>query len=138
MSAEVVFLGIIALATLVMAVLQTCVVFFAARMAQQAAKATGDLHRDLQPIIAGVRQVTDDAVRATAIGLAQVQRVDAAITNVTERVAETVEAVRDVVNGPVRQGAAVVAGIQAALAMFKTSRTAAKKPDDDEDAMFVG
>ncbi len=79
MSAEIVFLGIIALATLTMAVVQIAVLVYAARAVKQAGLAMKEMQRSIEPIIASARQMSEDAARITSLASKQVERVDSLV-----------------------------------------------------------
>lgn len=143
MTLDTTFLGLIALATVTMAVIQTAVVVFAARAARDAARTVKRIEGELAPILANARQASDDAARLTALALTQVERVDAFVSSTTARVEETVVAVQDMVMGPLKQGSAVWAGIQAALSFFaarqERRRPSGADPDEDDDeSLFIG
>jgi hypothetical protein len=136
------FLGLIALATTIMAVIQVAVTIAAARAAREAAAAVRELRTELGPIIASARKATDDAARITALALTQVERVDAFVQTTTQRVDETLGVVQDVIAGPFRQGTALVAGLKAVLEYFASRRGGdRRRPQGDEDedeSLFIG
>lgn len=138
MSTETVFLGLIAMSTTVMAVIQLAVVLYAARAAKDATAAARQLRQELTPILANARQATDDAARLTALALTQVERVDSFVSTTTARVDETLAAVQDVIMGPLRQGSAVMAGLKAVLNMLLTRRRREPPADDDDESLFIG
>lgn len=143
MTIDTTFLALIALATMTMAVIQAAAVIYAARAAKEATRTIQRLEGELAPILANARQASEDAARLTALALTQVERVDAFVSATTARVEETVAAVQDVVMGPLKQGSAVWAGIQAALAFFTSQQgrrrsTAADHDEDDDESLFIG
>lgn len=79
MSAQTAFLGIIALATLTMAVVQIAVLVYAAKAVREAGQAMKAMQRSIEPIIASARQVSEDAARITALATKQVERVDSIV-----------------------------------------------------------
>lgn len=138
MTLDTTFLGLIALATTVMAIIQVAVAVYAARAAREATKAAQQLQRELGPILAGARKVTDDAGRITALALTQVERVDRFMETTTARVDETLGVLQDVVMGPLRQGSALVAGLKAALAFFASRQDRGRARDDEDESLFIG
>lgn len=140
MTLDTTFLGLIALATTVMAAIQVGAIVFAARSAREAARTMQELRRDLAPILANARQATDDAARITALALTQVQRVDEFVTTTTARVDETLETVQEAIGTSMRQGSAIMAGLQAALALFSSRQDRKRRSDDDEEdeSLFIG
>lgn len=133
-----VWLGVIAAAVLVMAVVQVLVVLQLARVARETSAATRDLRKELSPLIAKAHKVADDAGRVSALALTQMERVDRVLDSTAARVDETLQTVQDALISPVRQGAAVMAGLRAALAVFRARQDRGRYGRDDEDALFIG
>jgi len=133
-----VWLGVIAVAVLVMAIIQVAVVLQLLKVAKSAAAATADLRKELTPLIAKVNKVADDAGQVSALALTQLQRVDRVLDSTAQRIDETLGVVQNAVLGPVRQGAAVMAGVKAALAVFRSRQDRRRYGRDDEDALFIG
>ena len=133
-----VWLGVIAIAVLVMAVTQVAVLIRLAKVAKEASTATRDLRRELTPLIEKVHRIADDAGRVSAIALAQVERLDVAVNSTVRRIDETITTVQQAIINPVRQGAAVVAGLKAAMAVFRARQDRGRYHRDDEDALFIG
>ena len=79
MSAQTIFLGIIAFATLTMAVIQIAVLVYATRAARETVKTLQGMQRSIEPIIASARQMSEDAARITSLAAKQVERVDGII-----------------------------------------------------------
>ena len=79
MSAQTVFLGIIALATLTTAIVQIAVLVYAARAVREAGKAMKEMQRAIEPIITSARQMSEDAARVTSLAAKQVERVDSIV-----------------------------------------------------------
>lgn len=138
MSTETVFLGVIAMATTVMALIQLAAAVYAARAAKEATVAARELRQELGPILANARKATDDAARITALALTQVERVDSFVSTTTARVDETLAAVQDVIMGPLRQGSAVMAGLKTILGMFLSRRRREPAADDEDENLFIG
>jgi len=133
-----VWLGVIAIAVLVMAVTQVAVLIRLAKVAKEASTATRDLRRELTPLIEKVHRIADDAGRVSAIALAQVERLDVAVNSTVRRIDETITTVQQAIINPVRQGAAVVSGLKAAMAVFRARQDRGRYHRDDEDALFIG
>lgn len=79
MSADTLFLGIIALATLTMAFVQIAVLVYAAKAVREAGKAMKEMQRAIEPIISSARQMSEDAARITNLAAKQVERVDSIV-----------------------------------------------------------
>ena len=71
-----VFLGTIAVAVLVMAVIQVAAVVLAARAARRVGDAMARLEQDVRPIVANLQAMSSDAARAAGLAVAQVERAD--------------------------------------------------------------
>ncbi len=138
MTLDTSFLGLIAAATTVMAVIQVAVVVYAARAARQATLAAQEMRRELAPILANARKATDDAARITALALSQVERVDEFVATTSARVDEAMGVIHDVIVGPVRQGSALLAGLKAALEFFAARQGRRHGTDDEDESLFIG
>ena len=135
---SVVFLGVMAVALVAMAAAQVVLALHASRLARQASETIESIRRDVRPLIEKAHRVTDEAARATAMAAAQVQRLDRLMQVTTERVDETLGIVQHAILQPVRQGAAVVAGIRAAIDVLRGWRARSRQAHDDDEALFVG
>lgn len=133
-----VWLGVIAVSVLVMAVVQIAALVRLEGVAKEAAEATRDLRRELTPLIAKAHKVADDAGRVSALALTQMERVDRVLDSTALRIDDTMAVVQQALISPVRQGAAVMAGLKAALAVFRARQDRGRYGRDDEDALFIG
>ncbi len=133
-----VWLGVIAVAVLVMAVTQVAVLIRLSQVAKEASAATRDLRRELTPLIEKAHRIADDATRVSALALAQVERLEVAINSTVRRIDETMTTVQRAIINPVRQGAALMAGVKAAMAVFRARQDRGRYHRDDEDALFIG
>lgn len=133
------FLGIIAAAVLLMAVLQLGAVIFLARSATRVMRMTEDLQREIKPLMGRVNAIAEEAHRATVLAGRQVDRVDTLVTDLNRRISETSAALQASITGPLRSGTALVAGLRAVMAAFNASRRERSvERDEEEDALFVG
>ncbi|NQW05321.1 MAG: DUF948 domain-containing protein [Acidobacteria bacterium] len=133
-----VWLGIIAVAVLVMAGVQVATLRQLSRVARETTAAAQDLRKELAPLIVKAHKVADDAGKVSALALTQMERVDRVLDATARRVDETLQTVQESLISPVRQGAAVMAGIRAALAVFRSRQDRDRYGRDDEDALFIG
>lgn len=133
-SAEI-FLGVIAVATLAMAIVQVGVIVAAGLLARRMIRLVDQVQRDLQPLVDNVNAIGRDAARATAVAAAQVDRVDTMINDFVGRVEETVGGLQGA--GPARKGRAMVAAFRAAFGVLRDARRARHRRGDDEDALFI-
>ena len=135
------FLGIIAAATLVMAVLQVGAIMYAGLLARRMARLLDRLEQELKPLSDSVNAIGRDAARASALAAAQVERVDQLFTSVTDRIEQTAQALQKAATIPAREGAALLAALRAAVGAFREQReraSARSGRSDDEDALFIG
>jgi len=133
-----VWLGVIAVGVAVMAVAQIVVLNRLSQVAREASAATSDLRRELTPLIAKAHKIADDAGRVSALALTQVERVDQVFDSAARRIDETLQTVQESIIMPMRQGAAVMAGLKAALAVFRARQDRGRYDRDDDDALFIG
>lgn len=135
-SAEV-FLGVIAAATLLMAIVQVGVIVVAGLLARRMMRLVDQVERDLAPIFANVNAIGRDASRATALAVAQVERVDRLIGDLVAKVERTMASVPPVVGAPAREGRAIMAALRAMAAALRNARHPRQRRGDDEDALFI-
>jgi hypothetical protein len=133
----VVFLGIIAAATLVTSILQVVVLLTAGQLLRRLGRFVDLIEQEAKPILDHVHSVSRDASRAAALATAQVERVDRLFGMLTARVDETLETVQTAVLKPAREVSALMAGLRAALEIVRDIRTRRKRRPDDEDTLFV-
>lgn len=135
------FLGVIAAAVLIMAIIQVAAIVFALRAARRVGDAVSRFEQDVQPLVANLQAIASDAARATSAATAQVERASQMLTDLAKRVDDTAAAVQSSILGPAREGYAIVQGILAAIAAWRTGGPArSKRPAtaDEEDALFIG
>lgn len=142
------FLGIIAVATLVMALIQVGAIIALMRLAKQAQEVVVSVQRDVKPLLedvkpllAKVNAIADEASITASVATAQAQKIDRLVTDLTRRVDETSAIVQQAIVIPAREGIAVVAGIKAALGVlrgFGDFRGRTRRSVDEEDPLFIG
>jgi hypothetical protein len=134
----VVFLGVIAAATLVMAVVQVTLLVVAGRMTQKVGRAAEDVRRELRPIVQHLDAIGRDAKRASALATAQLERVDQMSADLADRLDRTLHTIQSAASGGAREGAAMLAAFRAALSAVRDFRGPRARPGaDDEDALFI-
>ena len=135
-----VWLGIIAVAVLVMAVIQVAAIVFAMSAARRIGQVADRLEENLNPVVSNLQTITAEAARMTTLAAAQVERADRMFADLTRR-GEQVMAALPTLLGPAGKGLAFLNGIKAALAAIhelrRSSRRGASHPDE-EDALFIG
>ena len=148
MSSSELFLGIIALATLVMALIQVGAIVAVVRLGRQARQtiasaqqAIAAVQRDVRPIIERATVVADEASRTAAIATAQAQKLDTLVTDLSVRVDHTAAVVQDAIVTPAREGIAIVAALKAglgALRGYRDLRPRHGRTAEEEDPLFIG
>ena len=141
MSWSEVFLGVIALATLIMAVIQVGAIIAAAKIAGQAQKTLATVQRDIGPLIAKASAVAEEASRTAAIATAQAQKMDKLVTDLSQRAEYTAAVVQEAVITPAREGIALAAALKAtlgALGRSRHTRPRHRRQAEEEDPLFIG
>ena len=138
---SVLFLGVIAAATLVMALVQVRAMIAAMRLTRQAQQAIQSVHHEVKPLLARAQLMAEEASRTVALATAQVQKVDRLITDLSQRVDETATVLQDAIITPAREGLAIVAAVKAALTALRGARelgTRNGRHAEEEDPLFIG
>ena len=134
-----VFLGVIALATLVMAAVQIGLIVYASRLAKQVDHLSDEVEHQIKPVIASVKGVADNAAQISALAVAQLERADRLFADVATRVEQTLRTVQALTGA--REGLALVAALRAAFGALWTLRQGGRRPGvgaEDEEALFIG
>ena len=132
----VTFLGVIAVATLAMAIVFVGALIAAARLARQVGRILDQLEVDLKPLFDHMNAIGRDASRAAALATAQVERVDRALNDLALRLDHTLRSFQAILGGPVREGQAIVMAMAAALRALRGGRARHARAED-EDALFI-
>ncbi len=134
------FLGTIAVATLLMALAQVGAMVVAARFARQAQQTLVTVHEEIRPLLAKASAVADEAARTAALASAQVQKIDSLVTDLSQRVDETATVLQRAIVTPARQGVALLAAVKAGLAALRgigdLRRSSSRS--EEEDPLFIG
>jgi hypothetical protein len=135
------FLGVIAAATLVMALVQVGAIIAALRLTRQAQQAIQSVHQDVKPLLARAQSIAEEASRTVALATAQAQKVDRLITDLSQRVDETATVLQDAIITPAREGLAIVAAVKAGLTALRGMRELGPRNGrqaEEEDPLFIG
>jgi hypothetical protein len=134
------FLGIIAVATAVMALVQIGAILVLARVATQVRDISATLQKDVRPLLARATALADEAQKTAVLATAQAQKIDRLVTDLTRRVDETSIIIQQAIVTPAREGMALIAGVKAALGALRGLRDFRGRHGsaDDEDALFIG
>jgi hypothetical protein len=136
-----VFLGVIALATFTMAAIQVGLIVYGWALARRVNRLLEQVEQQMQPLAESLNSIARDAARISAMAAGQVERVDRLVTDLTFRLEHTATTVQDAILKPLREGAAMMAGVKAAIELF---RELGRRPgssrarSEDEDALFIG
>jgi hypothetical protein len=136
-----VFLGVIAAATLVMALIQVGAIIAALRLSRQAQQVLQSVQQDVRPLIARAQVIAEEASHTVAIATAQAQKLDRLITDLSQRVDETASVVQEAIITPAREGLAVFAAVKAGLAALRGLRDMRPRNGrhaEEEDPLFIG
>jgi hypothetical protein len=136
-----VFLGIIASATLIMALIQVGAILAALRLAKQARQMIASVQQDVRPLIAKANVMAEEASRTVALATVQAQKVDRLVTDLSRRVEETAAVLQEAIITPAREGIAIVAAIRAALGALRGWRDIHprhRRAAEEEDPLFIG
>lgn len=135
-----VFLGVIAVATALMALMQIGTLVVLARVALQVRDVVSTLNQDIRPLIARASAIADEAQKTATIAAAQAQKIDRLVTDLARRVDETSLVVQQAIIKPAREGMAIVAALKAGFGALKGFREMRGRHGgvEDEDALFIG
>ena len=137
-----VFLGTIAIATLLMAIVQVGAAVYAGRLAKRVDRLADQVEQEIRPLFVTLNSISRDAARAVSLAATQVERADRLMADFTERAEQTMAAVQHAVVGPARHGFALWGGVRAALAALRDANARQAPPStgargEDEDALFI-
>lgn len=151
---NLVFLGVIAAATLVMAIIQVGLIVVAASTAKraqqavekaQAALATAQqtitsVHDEIRPLIAKANAIAEEASKTASLATAQAQKVDQVVTTLATRIDETSSLVQQAIVTPAREGMAIMAAIKATLGALREGADWRRRTSrsEEEDPLFIG
>ena len=136
-----VFLGIIALATLTMAAIQVGVIIYGVGVARRVNKLLTQVEQDMKPLADSLNAIARDAARITSLATGQAERIDRVVRDITIRLEQTATTLQDAILRPLRDGAAIMTGVKAAVDVIREITRkpgAARTRAEDEDALFIG
>ena len=151
---NLVFLGVIAAATLIMALIQIGMIVVAAGVAKKAQAAVAgaqdalakaqqtitSVREDIRPLITKVNAIADEASKTAALATAQAQKVDRMVTDLAARVDETSSLVQQAIVTPAREGIAILAAVKATLGALRAGADWRRRTSrsEEEDPLFIG
>lgn len=138
------FLGIIAFAVLLMALIQVGAIYAGIRLAKRVDQIATQLDQDIKPLLTNLTALTGEAARTAALAAKQVERFDQVFADLTSRVDQTLAAAQAFVTGPARQGLAIFSGVSALVNSLRGLREASRRRQasrpvvDEEESLFIG
>jgi hypothetical protein len=134
-----VLLGLIAVATVVMAAVQVGLVIVALRLARQVQDLRAQIHGEIGPLLLNLSAASNNVVRVTELAVAQIQRVDRLFGDLAHRVDDATNLVQATLLAPLREGRALLAAVGAALGALRDTRSPREDPlPTDDDPLFIG
>jgi hypothetical protein len=137
-----VFLGVIAGATALMAIVQIGAIVVLARVAVQVQGIVGTIQKDIGPLLTRANAIADEASKTATLATAQAQKIDKLVTDLTRRVDETSAVIQQAIITPAREGAAIIAALKAGFGVLKglgfRDLRGRQGGIDDDDALFIG
>lgn len=141
-----VYLALIALGVIALATIQVVAIVTAMRAARRVGEMAGRFEQDVRPIILNLQKVSEEAARASAQAAAQVDRLDALVASVAQRVEDTAATLQETILRPARDGLALLSGLKSVIASFREPRDAperrerkpSREPRESQDDLFIG
>ena len=137
----VVFIGLIALATVVMAAVQVGLILVAVRLGKQVEALGNRLEVEVRPLIANATAVSSHAARVSELAVSQMERADHLFADVADRIERTTRLVQGTLLAPAREGRALLAAVGAVIGAVRegrSARSADPRAADDDDPLFIG
>jgi hypothetical protein len=135
-----VFLGVIAGATLITAIIQVGVLIAAGRLARRISRLVDRIELELKPTFTHVNTIGRDAARVMALASAQVERADHLLGQLAQQVETTVATVQTSLGAPAREGKALMNAFRAAVDSIRETRRnprSRRRRAEEEDALFI-
>ena len=134
------FLGVIAVATLVMAIVQVGVIVAVGLLGRRLSRLADQLEQEIKPLFVHLNAIAADASRTAALAAAQVERADQLFADVCARIEQTLNIVQTTIETPVREGRALLNAFRAGLDLIREFRQPARPRQpraEDDDALFI-
>lgn len=132
-----VFLGIIAMATLITAILQIVVLVSAAKLVRRVGRFVDVIEQDVRPIISSVSSIARDASRVASLAVAQVERADQMLSGTVHRIEDMLATVQGLIANTLREGNALMMGIRAVMAAIRAFQGRRRRRAEDDEALFI-
>jgi hypothetical protein len=135
-----VFLGIIAVATLAIAITQIAVIVAAGRVARRVERLADQLEQEIKPLFVHLNAIGREAARASTLATQQVERADRVFADLAMRLETALDNVQTALGKPVREGRALLSAFRAALHALRDIRHGTHgrpRRSEDDDALFI-
>ncbi len=132
-----VFLGIIAVATLVTAILQVVVLVAAAQLVRRVGRFVDIIEQDVRPIIASIGNIARDASRIASLAAAQVERADQMLSTAVRQIEDLLAHIQALVTNTLREGNALMIGVRAVMAAIRAFQVRRRRRGEDDEALFI-
>lgn len=134
-----VFLGVIAAATLMTAVLQVVLLVAGVSLVRRISRFVDFVETEVKPIIGHIDAIARDASRAASLALAQVERADQLLSDTIQRFEQTLTTVQALIVGALREGNALMMGFRAVMAAVRgfQRRQSTRRRAEDDEALFI-
>ena len=135
-----VFLGVIAVATLSIAIAQVGMVLAAGLLARRLSRLADRVEAELKPVFGHLDSIGRDAARATALAAAQIERADKVLGSLAGRLEQTANTVQASIGSSARQGQALFSAFRAAFDVIRELRRHGRRRQgrsEEEDALFI-
>jgi hypothetical protein len=136
-----VFLAVIAVSTLITAIVQVLTSLALARLGRRVEDLSTQIERDIKPVLVDLAAVTTNAVRVSSLAVAQVERADRVFAEFADRLDQTLSLVQSAIIAPIREGRAVMTAVRVAVTAFRELRERSRRNSariEDEDPLFIG
>lgn len=142
-----IWLAIIAVSTLVMALVQVGAIVAGAIAARRMQARLASVEQRIEPLVDQVQPIIErltvisaDAARISALAVQQAEKADVALTSAAKRVDQTLAVVQNAVVAPAREGMALASAIRAAVGSIRQGRSNRRRSSgaDEDDALFIG
>ena len=133
-----VFLGVIAVTTLLTAITQIVLLVAAAALVRRITKLVDDFDREVRPILGHIGSIARDASRVATLAVAQVERADQVISDAAAKVEQTLANLQSMILNTLREGNALMIGIRAVMAAIRAfQRGKSRRRSEDDETLFI-
>ena len=134
MDGATLLLGVIAVATAVMAVVQVGMLVYGVLLSRRVNRLIEVVEREVRPVAQRVGTLSDDAARLSSLAVSRIERLDETVERIAGRLEETLKAARAAVVEPARQGVVLAHVLRAGLAALRRVKEEAPARDEARPA----